>query len=89
MAKAASLTEDDKIPGLERAFGDVLRKHRHAADCTQEELAVDVGLDRTYISLLERGQRRPSLTTIFVLARYFGVAPSVFVSEIDDRLARL
>lgn len=50
---------------------------------------MQVGLDRTFLSLLERGLRRPSLTTIFVLARFFGVTPSSFVHEIDDRLSRL
>lgn len=86
MAKPATTDDDDKVPGLERAFGDVLRKRRLAAGVTQEELALEVGLDRTFLSLLERGERRPSLTTVFMLAGYFGIAPSDFVREIETRL---
>lgn len=88
MAKASIDGHDDRIPDLERAFGAVLRQHRLRAEQTQEELALDVGLDRTFVSLLERGLRRPSLTTIFVLARHFGVAPSRLVQEIEERLTR-
>jgi transcriptional regulator with XRE-family HTH domain len=88
MAKPAAPIDEDKVPGLERAFGDVLRKRRLAAKLTQEELAFEVDLDRTFLSLMERGQRRPSLTTIFILARHFGIAPSTLVREVEDRLKK-
>lgn len=34
---------------------------------TQEQLGFEAGLDRTYISVLERGQRSPTLDTLFAL----------------------
>ncbi len=88
MGKQNSALEEDKVPGLERAFGDVLRKHRLAMGLTQEELALESELDRTFLSLMERGLRRPSLTTIFVLSRHFGLSPSQLVHEVEERLGR-
>ena len=86
MGKRISALEEDKVPGLERAFGDVLRKHRLAMGLTQEELALQAELDRTFLSLMERGLRRPSLTTIFILSRQFGLTPAQLVQEVDERL---
>lgn len=86
MGKSVATTEEEKIPGLEQAFGYVLRKHRRALELTQEELAFETDLDRTFLSLMERGLRRPSLTTIFVLAGRFGVTPSQLVHEVEERL---
>lgn len=49
------------------AFGKALRSLRHAQKLTQEQLALEAGLDRTYISLLELGQRSPTLDTMVAL----------------------
>ncbi len=57
---------------LPARFGRVLRKHRTEADWSQEELAHQAGLHRTYISLLERGLRNPSLTVMDSLAAALG-----------------
>lgn len=86
MAKSAVAGEEERIPGLGLAFGDVLRTHRLAAKLSQERVALEVGLDRTFLSLLERGRRRPSLATIFMLARYFGIEPSDLVREVEERM---
>ncbi len=45
-------------------FGKNLRKMRLSRGISQEDMALDIGFDRTYISLLERGKRNPSLITI-------------------------
>jgi transcriptional regulator with XRE-family HTH domain len=42
-------------------FGAAVRARRRARAWSQEELAAAAGLDRTYISGLERGVRNPSL----------------------------
>lgn len=43
---------------------------------TQVELAAKVGVDQTYISLLERGLRVPSDSLLTRLAEALGIAPS-------------
>jgi transcriptional regulator with XRE-family HTH domain len=49
-------------------FGKRLKKCRIQAGISQEELAARASLDRTYISLLERGQRNPTLSCVHTLA---------------------
>jgi transcriptional regulator with XRE-family HTH domain len=50
-------------------FGRVLRKLRREADKSQEKLALDANLERTFISMLELGQRKPTLKTLIALAK--------------------
>lgn len=63
------------------AFGEVLRRARKRAGISQEKLALDAGLDRTFVSALERGVRQPSLTTLFVLSSTLNIAPHVLVKQ--------
>lgn len=70
---------------LGRALGEVLREQRLKRDLSQEKLALEAGLDRTYISMLERGLRRPTVATLFQLCRILSVRPSVFVRAIEAK----
>jgi transcriptional regulator with XRE-family HTH domain len=54
-----------------------LRRWRVLRDLSQEKLGVDAGVDRTYVSRLERGLENP---TVGVLDR-LAVALSIHVSE--------
>ena len=69
---------------LEAAFGQVLREFRNEAGISQEKLAMECDLDRTYISILERGLRQPSLKTIFVLAKALNVDPSKIIKKVEN-----
>lgn len=68
-----------------KVFGQVLRELREENKTSQEKLAELADLDRTYISLLERGLRQPSLTTIFKLSMALGIKPSEMVEKVQDR----
>lgn len=50
------------------ALGRRLKELRIEADRSQVELAFDCELDRTYVSLIERGLANPSLWTLGTLA---------------------
>lgn len=63
-------------------FGEKLRDIRVSRDVSQEDLALTVGFDRTYISLLERGKRNPSLRAICKIAAELRVQPSELMPEI-------
>jgi len=63
------------------AFGAVLLECRTKAGFSQEELAHKADLDRTYISLLERGLRQPTSTTLFRLAAVLDIAPGTLVAR--------
>lgn len=72
---------------IDEAFGDVLRDLRTSKGITQERLAFDAALDRTYISLLERGLRQPSLATIFQLSKALDMYPAQIVQRVEDILS--
>lgn len=64
---------------LGMAFGFVVRRRRLRANLTQANLAAATSLDRTYISMLERGVRQPTLTTIFAISQALGIAPAELI----------
>lgn len=74
---------------LNLAFGETLRRARIRAKITQEKLALDSGLDRTFISGLERGVRQPTLRTLFLLSRTLNVAPHVLVKRTQVLLLQI
>lgn len=69
-----------------KVFGSVLREFRKAASQTQEALAFDAKLDRTYISLLELGQRSPTLDTMISLAKALNITLVDFAREIEKQM---
>lgn len=68
-------------------FGNVLRELRESKQISQEKLAEYSELDRTYISLLERGLRQPTITTIFKLAKALDISPSELIGKVEDRVS--
>jgi transcriptional regulator with XRE-family HTH domain len=56
---------------------------------SQEELAFEAGLHRTYISLLERGVKSPTLNVLFRLADALDIPASEFIQEIEVQLKTL
>ena len=50
---------------------------------SQEALALICGLDRTFISLLERGQRQPTLSSIFAIADALEITPSIMLANVE------
>jgi DNA-binding XRE family transcriptional regulator len=59
-------------------LGRNLRRVRTAAGLTQTALAKRSGIDRSYVSGLEAGQRNPTALTLKRLAEVLGVTPTVF-----------
>ena len=61
-------------------FGERLQELRKERRMTQEELADKLGLHNSYIGLLERGERIPSLITLDNVAKVFGVKSADLIS---------
>ena len=66
-------------PALQATFGIVLRKLRVEKGLSQEALALESGLDRTFVSMLERGLRQPTLSSLFALAEALQIPASRIV----------
>jgi len=75
------------VDELQAAFGAVLRELRERRGFSQEGLAFESELDRTYISLLERGKRQPTLATLFALASPLQTRPSRIVAAVERKLS--
>jgi transcriptional regulator with XRE-family HTH domain len=63
-------------PNITERFGTRLRQLRQKQGWTQVVMAERVGIDRSYISDMERGKKNVCLPTLEVLAQAFGVAIS-------------
>lgn len=70
----------------EVAFGQVLREQRIKQGLSQEGLALICDLDRTFISMLERGKRQPSLASIITLAKALDIQPHKLVLLTTDAM---
>lgn len=66
----------------EEAFGKVLRRLRNELGVSQEQLAFMCDLDRTFISMLERGVRQPSLASIIAISKALNTPPSEVIREV-------
>ena len=69
------------------AFGKALRRFRIAKNLTQEQLGLEAGLRRTFISSLELGQKQPSITTIQKLAVVLEISMSKLLQQVEKDMS--
>jgi transcriptional regulator with XRE-family HTH domain len=88
-----SPTQNIEGDSLEKAFGLVLRRLRQGRGLSQETLGFESGYHRTYISLLERGRKSPSLQTLFKLSGALKIDPAELIRQVavqaHERLQRI
>ena len=70
-----------------RVVGPLLRDLRTAGGFSQESLASRAGLHRTYIGLLERSLRDPSVGVLTALLDALGITWAEFGTQVDARRA--
>ena len=71
---------------IRSTFGQVLREQRTARGISQEDLALNADVDRTFVSQMERGIRQPTITTIMKLAEALGIQASALVARMERLL---
>jgi transcriptional regulator with XRE-family HTH domain len=64
-------------------LGARVRKLRLAKGWSQERLAEEAGLHRTFVGGIERGERNITLATLGRLARAFGTTPDRLIAPKD------
>ena len=55
-------------------LGQKIRKIRLESELTQEDLAFKIGVDRSYMGFIERGEKNPTLSTLIKIAKALRVS---------------
>ena len=76
-----------KTKNHNKAFGIALAKLRKEKQWSQEFLGFESALTRTFISLLERGQRSPTLNTIFRIASALNIGVDEVIRKTLNELS--
>lgn len=74
--------------GAHRHLVEVLTRARKAAGMTQTALADRLGKDQTFVSLIERAQRRVDVLEFVALARAMEADPVALFAEVAKRLPK-
>jgi transcriptional regulator with XRE-family HTH domain len=74
---------------MELALGREIRKAREVLQQSQEALAFEAEIHRTYVSLIERGKKSPTLAVIVRLATALGIKPSELLRRVEVEFERV
>lgn len=66
-----------------KLVGQNLKRVRVAQAVSQEQLAFDAGVDRSYLGGIERGEENPSVDTLEKIARILGIELLEFFLPMD------
>jgi len=78
-------TRQDK-KRLDTAIGGNILKHRKHRKLSRDELAEMIGLNPSYIGLIERGERGVSIVALSKLAKAFDISLDTLLDETDIQL---
>ena len=66
---------------IRKLFGANVRRCRVSLKISQEALGVRMGVDRAYVSAIERGRQNVTLLSLWELAQALGVRPAALLAE--------
>lgn len=66
-----------------KSFGSAVRETRKALGFSQEKAALTCGLDRSFFGKIERGEKSPTLDTIFRIADGLDTTPSELLARTE------
>lgn len=64
-------------------FGKAIRARRTAAGLSQEQLGLEAGLERVFISWMETGKKQATFQTMLKLSRALNCSAADLVSEAE------
>jgi len=67
------------------SLGLSLREARDAKGISQDQFAFKAGYSRSFIGYVERGEKSPTVRTLFELCDTLGVAPSEIIRMVEYR----
>lgn len=75
---------DKKDVKINKVFGEILKRERAKTGKSQEKLALDAGINRTYVLRLEQGMMQPTITTFIKLANGLGIPAADLMRETEE-----
>jgi ribosome-binding protein aMBF1 (putative translation factor) len=72
---------------ISERFGQAVKAVREAQGISQEKLAELAEIDRTYVSMIERGKRHPTLEVASRIAIALSLRLSEIIRQAEDRKA--
>jgi transcriptional regulator with XRE-family HTH domain len=72
--------------GPKWAFGKVLRESRQSREMSQEQLAEAAGLDRSFLSMVERGIQSPNIVVLLKLAEVLHVPAAEMIAKTEGAI---
>ena len=77
-----------KVPYLKAALGEQLKKARKSIPkLSQEQVAIALGTERSYVSRMERGIILPSINVLILLGEMHGVPASTLLLRTEQALS--
>ena len=73
----------DQTVALKQIIGKIIKSLRIKRGMSQEDLAFECGVDRSYISMIEVGRNEPSISKIFDLCEGLRIKPSDFIRLLE------
>jgi transcriptional regulator with XRE-family HTH domain len=71
---------------MEQALGEVLRSVRKQRGLSQEALALNAGVERNYISLIELGRNSPSIRILYKICKVLDISPSLLLAHAEEHM---
>lgn len=72
----------NRVNKLARLFGENVKKQRKHRGISQEDLAHTCGIDRSYMSRVERGIVRITLEKVYIIAKALNCEPGELLPSI-------
>lgn len=69
---------------IRKTFGANVKRSRLAADLSQAAVAIRMGVDRAYISSVERGGQNATLLSVWEIAQALDARPADLLAETDS-----
>lgn len=79
----------ENFPYLNEAMSQVIVRLRKKAGYSQQKLAEISSITRVYLLQLEQGKFRPTLNSIFFLAKGLDIPPEQFVEQIEKERKKI
>ena len=71
---------------LTKALGEVVREQRMAQGLSQEGFGELAGIHRTYVGMVERGEKNITLTNLVKVSQALGLTASALLHLAEERI---